>query len=88
MQSCLTCVTAPAGSSTFEQARSDANGRNPDADMGTKPNVPSNAAAVGVGASYAVYQEAQHAFLYPALDAVQREIGGIVQTVARERDLT
>lgn len=45
-------------------------------------------AGVAVGAEYAAYQEQQNSFLYRALEQVQEEVGGIIETVAHDNDLT
>jgi len=76
-----------AGGTDYQQAKASANGQNPDAEMARKPSVPDDGAAVCVGAAYAAYQEAQHPFLYPAINRVQRQMGGTVEQVARDRGL-
>ncbi|MCB8988084.1 MAG: hypothetical protein H6661_10095 [Ardenticatenaceae bacterium] len=42
------------------------------------------AALVCVGANYAIFQEQQQPFLYPALLAVKSEMKGIIETVAKD----
>lgn len=76
-----------SGLETFEQARANAGGLNPDAEMGNKPSVPPISAAVGVGASYSIFQEVKKPFLFPALKQTQRQVGGIIEEVVNEKDL-
>lgn len=45
---------------------------------------PDQAALICVGANYAIYQEMQKPFLYPALVQAAAEAGGIIEKVAKE----
>lgn len=82
---------APEGTeatgTTYRQALFDAESRNVWAEMADPPQVGDGEAAVGVGAAYAAYQEADRPFLYPAITQTQRQMGGVVEQVAREKDL-
>lgn len=74
-------------SQDFEQATNDAKAQNTDAEMGNKPSIPASGAAAGVGASYAVYNEMRNPFMWPAIEATQQKMGGIVDDVAKKKDL-
>lgn len=74
--------------STYGQARAAAGAQNADGSMAPEVALPQDAgAAVVVGAAYAIFQEAQQPFLYPAVGRTQREMGGIVERVKRNRNL-
>jgi hypothetical protein len=54
-------------------------------DMAPEERLPSGvAAAVVVGANYAIYQEVQQSFLYAGAEEAAREAGGICEKVFRE----
>lgn len=81
--------------SDYEQARSSAeaqtvsskSGRTVDheGDMAPKVDLQANAAAaVVIGANYAIYQEAANPFLYPAAEAAAIEFGGTATAIYKE----
>lgn len=49
------------------------------------PAMGDNTSAVGCAASYAIFIEIHKPFLFPALDQVKQDFGGIVQVVRRKR---
>lgn len=76
--------------STYGAAKSAASAKNPAAEMGPEPHLEDGqGAAVGVGASYAVYQEIQQSFLYRALEALTNvaAFGAIVDEATSGQDL-
>lgn len=77
--------------SNYGQARAAAEGRNPEAVMGPQASLIDGAsAAVGVGASYAAFQEIQQSFLYRALQALTTiaEFSAIVDEATSDLELT
>jgi hypothetical protein len=81
--------------SDYEQARASAeaqtvsskSGRPVDheGDMAPKVDLQANAAAaVVIGANYAIYQEAANPFLYPAAEAAAIEFGGTATAIYKE----
>ena len=53
----------------------------------SEPPKEKHVAMVHAAASYTIYNEMRQSFLYKALKTVQREIGGIIKTVAKEKNL-
>lgn len=51
--------------------------------IGSPPAAENGVVVVGAGALYAVYAEMRRSFLYVALQRMQRQFGGIIQSVAR-----
>ena len=49
------------------------------------PAMGDNTSAVGCAASYSIFIEIHKPFLFPALDQVKQDFGGIVQVVRRKR---
>lgn len=49
------------------------------------PTMGDNTSAVGCAAAYAIFIELRAPFLFPALDQVKADFGGIVQVVRRKR---
>jgi hypothetical protein len=63
----------------------DKNGNLVDRDMAPEAELPKEyKALVCIGANYAIYQELQKPFLYPALEQVSAEAGGIIEAVAND----
>lgn len=71
--------TDDSGMYTDRQQRTVARDMAPEA---TLP--PDQTALICVGANYAIYQEMQKPFLYPALVQAAAEAGGIIEKVAKE----
>lgn len=78
-------TTAP-GINGHSAAQANARAQNPDGVMAPPYRV-NDGAAVHFGAEYTIYQELANSFLYRALDQVKRQVGGTIETVARERGL-
>lgn len=77
----------PAGSG-YGQAAAEASTRRPEAAIALEADLPDdNAALVHAAMEYAIYQEDRLPFLYPAVEAVQRQVPAMVSTVARSRGL-
>ena len=64
--------------------RSKATGDMVERSKGQVPALGEAEAAVGVGADYAIFQEAINSFLYRAAEQVAQEAGGIAEQVYRE----
>ena len=84
----------PDGSDTYDATHASGNYQNRNGDSVARGLAPRRSledgagAGVAVGAEYAAYQEQQNSFLYRALEQVRDDIGGIIQQVARDNDLT
>lgn len=85
---------APGGRSTYSEAEAEAKSKtwsekrgvsvDHSDDMAPEPRLPDpHMAAICVGANYAIYQETQNAFLYPAAEELAKLAGGVIQEVAR-----
>lgn len=73
------------GGSGYGQARSEAKGKNPDAEMAPEARLENDAAAaVAVGAEYAINQEERKSFLYAAAEQIASQVGGMAEKVGRE----
>lgn len=73
-----------------DAATSDLPDKNGDVVQRTSAGLPAmgdNTSAVGCDANYAIYIELRAPFLFPALDQVKQDFGGIVQVVRRKRGL-
>lgn len=76
------------GSSSYGQAwgsgkyRSKKTGQSVQRNRASQRSLPTEAAAaIVVGADYAIYQEQRRSFLYAAAEAIVRSVGGTVQRV-------
>ena len=71
-------------SNTYSAAKGSARSARNDRDVAPQANPPENGAVVAVGAEYAIYQEMQQAFLYPALESVAASKGGEIVSAGKK----
>lgn len=75
------------GGSTYDAAKSAAEGQNPTGNMAPEVSLGEGAgasAAVVVGAEYAIFQEERQSFLYAAAVEVGQHSGATIERVAKE----
>ena len=65
----------------YYDASVNAHERNEDVSMGERPRIGENEAVIGVGAEYAIYQEAANSFLWKAAEQLRDRFPQIVRTV-------
>lgn len=87
--------TIPANDNPSKRSETDPDGEYTSKKTGVKsirikasePPKEKHVAMVHAAAVYTIYQEMKESFVYDALKKVKSEIGGIIKTVARKRNL-